>query len=161
MWQKINKDPVCFAARDDQYGEFRMTKTGNVKAMKLLHRNGSIICNSLANASYWSCANLKYYARNTFSTIITNVNKKALLPPEKDLKSLKQFGGGGQKHFYVLEGIKQGSPELVLSSHTSPLRLLKNQELQIWYGQDWIDWSEENNSGTTCVDVFAWYMWKN
>ena len=135
-----------------------MTKTGNVKAMKLLHRNGSIICNSLANASYWSCANLEYYARNTFSTIITNVNKKALRPLEKDLKSLKQLGGGGQKHFYVLEGIKQGSSELVLSSYTSPLRLLKDQELQIWYGQDWIDWSEENNSGTTCVDVFAWYM---
>ncbi|XP_068733223.1 uncharacterized protein [Montipora capricornis] len=153
VWQKINKDPVCFKARDDQYGAFNMTKTGNVKAMKLVHRSGSIKCHTAYDASYWSCTNLNYYASNTFMTIITNANKKALLPTEKDLK-----GGSHGKHFYVLEGIKQGSTELVLSSHTSPLRLLKNQELQIWYGQDWVDLSEENNSGTTCVDVFAWYM---
>ncbi|XP_068732252.1 uncharacterized protein [Montipora capricornis] len=156
VWQKINEDPVCFGARDDQYGVFHVTKTGNVKAMKLVHRSGSIKCNSVDDASYWSCTNSNGYASNTFMTIITNANKKALLPTEQDLKAFKGRSHG--KHFYVLEGIKQGSSELVLSSHSSPLRLLKNQELQIWYGQDWVDLSEENNSGTTCVDVFAWYM---
>ncbi|XP_068685489.1 uncharacterized protein [Montipora foliosa] len=166
VWQKINEDPVCFGARDDQYGAFHVTKTGNVKAMKLVHRSGSIKCNSVTGASYWSCTNLNYYARNTFMTIITNANKTALMPTEKDLK---KFNFGSHpcdqiKHFYVLEGIKQGSTELVLSSHSSPLRLLKNQELQIWYGQDWINCSEytskgkADNTGTTCVDVFAWYM---
>ena len=143
-----------------------MTKTGNVKAMKLVHRSGSIKCNSVTGASYWSCTNLNYYASNTFMTIITNANKKALMPREEDLKMFN-FGYHAcdqKKHFYVLKGIKQGSSELVLSSHSSPLRLLKNQQLQIWYGQDWRNCSEYDssgkagNTGTTCVDVFAWYM---
>ena len=156
MWQKINEDPVCFRAKDDQYGAFEMTKTGNVKAMKLVHRKGSIKCNRHYDASYWSCTNLKQYANNTFMTIITTADKKALLPKEEEL--LNKGGCSKKKHFYVLEGIKQGSTKLVLSSHSSPLRLLKNQQLQIWYGQDWADCSEGNNSGTACVDVFAWYM---
>ncbi|XP_068685496.1 uncharacterized protein [Montipora foliosa] len=159
-WQKINEDPVRFGARSNQYGAFNMTKTGDVKAMKLVHRNGSIKCNSNDVASYWSCTNLNYYASNTFMTIITNPNKKALLPTEQDLK---MFNSGNHpcdqiKHFYVLEGIKQESSELVLSRHSSPLRLLKNQELQIWYGQDWAKCAEGDNTGTTSVDVFAWYM---
>ena len=158
MWQKINEDPVCFGSRDDQYGAFKMTKTGNVKGMKLVHRNGSIKCNGDDDASYWSCTYLDLYANNTFMTIITTADKKALLPKEKDLKWLKKGGCSNKKLFYVLEGIKQGSTELVLSSHSTPLRLLKNQELQIWYGQDWVDCSEGNNSGTSCVDVFAWYL---
>ncbi|XP_068734290.1 uncharacterized protein [Montipora capricornis] len=159
-WQKINENPVRFGARSNQYGAFHMTKTGDVKAMKLVHRSGSIKCNSNDVASYWSCTNLNYYASNTFMTIITNANKKALLPTEQDLK---MFNSGNhpcnqKKHFYVLEEIKQGSSELVLSSHSSPLRLLKNQELQIWYGQDWVKCGEGDNTGTTFVDVFAWYM---
>ena len=160
MWQKINEDPVCFGARGDQYGAFNMTKTGNVTAMKLVHRSGSIKCNRVASASYWSCTKLNRYANNTFMTIITNANKKALMPTEEDLKmfNFRDHPCNQKKHFYVLEGIKQGSSELVLSSHSSPLRLLKNQELQIWYGQDWVDCSELGNNGTTCVDVFAWYM---
>ena len=160
MWQKINEDPVCFGARGDQYGAFHITKTGNVKAMELVHRSGSIKCNRVTSASYWSCTNLNFYANNTFMTIITNANKKALMPTEKDLKmfNFEKHSCKQKKHFYVLEGIKQGSSELVLSSHSSPLRLLKNQELQIWYGQDWANCSERGNNGTTCVDVFAWYM---
>ncbi|XP_068686374.1 uncharacterized protein [Montipora foliosa] len=160
VWQKINEDPVCFGARGDQYGAFNMTKTGDVKAMKLVHRSGSIKCNRVTAASYWSCINLKAYANNTFLTIITNANKTALMPTEEDLKMFN-FGNhpcNQKKHFYVLEGIKQGSSELVLSIHSRPLRLLKNQELQIWHGQDWANCSERGNSGTTCVDVFAWYM---
>ena len=154
MWQKINEDPVCFGSRDDQYGAFKMTKTGNVTGMKLAHRNGSIKCNKYTGASYWSCTYLDLYAKNTFMTIITTADRKALLPKEEEL--LMQ--GCNNTYFYVLEGIKQGSTELVLCSHSSPLRLLKNQQLQIWYGQDWVNCSESNNSGTTCVDVFAWYL---
>ena len=29
--------------------------------------------------------------------------------------------------------------------------------MQIWYGQDWMDRGEEDNSGKTCVDVYACY----
>lgn len=153
VWQKINYDPVCFGARDDTYGSLNLTKTGFVKAMKLIHRNGSIRCNRKTKATYWSCSNARY-GNNSFMTIITNAKRQALLPSENDLKTV----AGYKNHFYVLNGIQQGSSELVLGNLSKPLRLSKDQELQIWYGQDWVNSGEEDNSGKTCADIFAWYM---
>ena len=94
------------------------------------------------------------YGKNSFMTIITNANRHALLPSNKDLKT----AAWNRDHSYVLEGIQQGSSELVLDNLSKPLRLSKDQELQIWYGQDWINSGEEDNSGTTCADIFAWYI---
>ncbi|XP_067030111.1 uncharacterized protein [Acropora muricata] len=153
VWQKINYDPVCFGARDDTYGSLNLTKTGFVKAMKLIHRNGSIRCNRKTKTTYWSCSNARY-GNNSFMTIITNAKRQALLPSENDLKTV----AGYKNHFYVLNGIRQGSSELVLGNLSKPLRLSKDQELQIWYGQDWVNSGEEDNSGKTCADIFAWYM---
>ena len=155
MWQKFNNDPVCFEARDNQYGAFNVTKTGLVKAMKLVHRSGSIECNPTDPSTFWSCSYVNLYPKNSFMTIITNSNREALLPPQEKL----QLGQCSTKHYYLLEGVNQGSPELILGNLSRPLRLLKDQQLQIWYGQDWVDCSEYNNNGTTCVDIFAWYEW--
>ncbi|XP_029206994.2 uncharacterized protein LOC114970682 [Acropora millepora] len=154
VWQQINNNSVCFGARDDQYGAFNVTKTGLVKAMKLVHRHGSIRCNRNDPPTFWSCSNVNVYGNNTFMTIITNANREALLPSVENLKP--DFND--KKHYYVLEGVNQGSPELILGNLSRPLRLLRDQRLQIWYGQDWIDNSEGGNNRTTCVDVFAWYV---
>ena len=155
VWQKINNDPVCFGARDDRYGAFHVTKTGSVKAMKLVHRSGSIKCHPNYPSTFWSCGNIDAYAKNTFMTIITNANREALLPSVESL--YPRYGCHTGKYFYTLDELNQGSLELILGNSRS-LNLLKDQQLQIWYGQDWIDCSEENNSGTACVDIFAWYM---
>ncbi|XP_068734533.1 uncharacterized protein [Montipora capricornis] len=155
VWQKINQDPVCFGSRYNKYGAFRVTKTGKVKAMKLLHRNGSIKCNPDYSESYWGCTNTGAYPSDTLMTIITNANKEAILPPAEELKARNN----GEKHFYVLEGVGQRFAELVLENLPSTqLYFSRNQELQIWYGQDWADLSESNNSGTTCADVYVWYI---
>ena len=34
-----------------------------------------------------------------------------------------------------------------------------NQEMQVWYGHDWMDRRERDNGGKTCVDVYALYAW--
>jgi len=153
-WQKVNAEPVCFGGQDNTYGAFNITKTGRVKTMKLVHRSGSIRCNTIYGESYWACDNPPVYA-DKLMTIITNTNKDALLPPTEDLETNP---GNGKKHFYSLKGTGHKSAELVFRSLSSPLSLSRNQELQIWYGQDWVDVSEGNNSGETCVDVFAWYL---
>ena len=156
MWQKLNNDPVCFGARDDTYGVLSVTKTGLVKAMKLVHRHGSLKCHPNYPSTFWSCGNVDVYASNTFMTIITNASREALLP---SVENMSAHGCNGEKYFYVLDGVDQASPELILGNHSKPLNLLKDQQLQIWYGQDWVDCSEDNNSGTSCVDIFAWYVW--
>ena len=88
-------------------------------------------------------------------TIITDADKKPVLPPAEDLKDL---GGPGEKaHFYSLPGYNHTSTELVFRTLVNPLSVSNNQEMQIWYGQDWMDRRENNNGGKTCVDVYALY----
>ena len=89
-------------------------------------------------------------------TIITDADKKPVLPPAEDLKDL---GGPEEKaHFYSLPGYNHTSTELVFRTLVNPLSVSNNQEMQIWYGQDMVDSREEGNRGKTCVDVYAFYV---
>ena len=152
----MNTEPVCFGSRSNQYGTFNIAKTGLLKTMKLVHKSGSIKCNPNDPASYWGCRYVEYN-QNGLLTIITKSNRKAFLPPAGDLKVRNDEGCRNEKHFYHLDGITHTSPELLFSHLPNPLSVSRNQELQIWYGQDWADCSELNNDGTTCVDVYATY----
>ncbi|KAL9958345.1 hypothetical protein ACROYT_G035350 [Oculina patagonica] len=158
-WQKINKEPVCFGAREDQYGAFNITKSGRLKTMKLIHKSGSIKCNPLYPASYWGCSNPNY-GNDFLMTIIANSNKESILPPTGDLREFDAQSSiecQKKKHFYSLDGTSHTSPELVFRDLSNQLSVSRNQELQIWYGQDWIDCWDDGNSGAACVDVYAWY----
>ena len=154
-WQKINGEvPVCFGAKDDEYGAFNMTKRGRVKTMKLIHRSGWVKCNPKFKASYWSCTNPQY--KRHLMTIITDADKKPVLPPTEDLTNL---GMAGEKaHFYSLPEYHHKSTELVFRTLVNPLSVSNNQEMQIWYGPDMVDRHEGDNSGKTCVDVYAFYV---
>ena len=89
-------------------------------------------------------------------TIITNKGKEAILPSAEELK--KPNGGGCNKPLaYSLNGTSHTSPELIFRDLPKKVSVSHNQEMQIWYGQDWIDCAENDNSGETCVDVYAWY----
>lgn len=134
-----------------------MTKSGRVKAMKLVHQNGSVKCHESYEGSHWGCSNIAAYPVNTLMTIITNDNGEAILPPKDKLNGWSDKCGG-KPHFYSLEGTALKSLELSFSNLSNPLSFSRNQELQIWYGQDWIGCYESNNSGTSCVDVYAWYI---
>ncbi|XP_020614929.1 uncharacterized protein LOC110053082, partial [Orbicella faveolata] len=153
-WHKINTDPVCFGARDNQHGAFDITKSGLLKTMKLVHKSGSIKCFPNSK-SYWGCRNKLAYGKNGLLTIITNAKKEAILPPAGDLKANAECNN--KKLFYRLNGTTHTSPELVFGDLPNKVSVSRNQVLQIWYGQDWIDCRERNNNGITCVDVYAWY----
>ena len=137
-WQKINKEPVCFGARLNQYGAFKITKSGRLKTMKLVYKSGGVRCNPVNNPSYWGCTHPKYGNHNLM-TIITNSKKESVLPHAEDLKGLNINDCGKKKHCYNLDGINHTSPELVFRDLTNQLTVSRKQEYQIWYGQDWID----------------------
>ena len=140
------------------YGAFFITKNGLLKTMKLVHKTGSIRCNSYDPASYWGCTNQKGYGNNGLMTIITNSKKEAFLPPTEDLRA-HYVDNDKKPHFYSLNGSNHTSPELVFRDLPNKVSVSRGQELQIWYGQDWIDWSQENNNGIACVDVYALYAY--
>ena len=76
---------------------------------------------------------------------------------EHDLEADYKGGCNKNKYFYSLNGTTHTSPELVFGDLTNKVSVSRSQELLIWSGQDWIDCSESNNNGTTCVDVYVWY----
>ena len=133
-------------------------KSGRLRAMKLIRKSGSVRCNHVTGSSFWGCTYRAY--NGTLSTIITDADKNAFLPPDEDLEGFdvsQSHECGTEKHFYSLDGTSHNSTVLVFRNLSNPLSVSRDQELQIWYGQDLKDCSERGNSGKTCVDVLAWY----
>ena len=89
-------------------------------------------------------------------TIITNAKKEAILPPAEDL--IAHGDCNKNPHCYSLYGVTHTSPELVYPDFPKHVSVSRSDEMQIWYGQDWLNYSESNkNDATTCADVYAWY----
>lgn len=149
-WKKINIDPVCFGARNDSYGTFNITASGFIITFKLVHINGSILCSEDVLPSYWGC-NHTNYGNRTLLTVITFQNRTALLLADY------KMGVQGCKYSYGLKGAGANATELVFNELPSPMSTFVGQEFQIWFGQDLTNCTEDNNSGQTCVDVYALY----
>ncbi|KAL9970877.1 hypothetical protein ACROYT_G023330 [Oculina patagonica] len=150
-WKKINNNPVCFGARRDTYGTFNIKENGLVHTFKLVHKSGSLRCNPDAPASYWGCDNT-WYGDKRLLTVITHPNKTALL-----LADYLRGSSSCKYYSYQIAGIGVNSPELVFNKLPTPMSVSVDQEFHIWYGQDLKECSEDNNSGETCADVYAWY----
>ena len=65
-----------------------------------------------------------------------------------------------QNQAYVLPGYHENSSELVFSRLSPPLalRVAAGEKYWVWYHEDFMDKSEDNNAGRTCVDVYALWM---
>ena len=82
-------------------------------------------------------------------TIITNERNKVVLPENYHL-----FHPNG----YTLEGYRSTSPEIVFRlASVSPAHDPITKVLKIWFVEDLFDYSQKDNSGETCADVFVLY----
>ena len=141
-WRRLNSNPVCFGAKDNQSGGFVVEVDGQIEAIKLVHLHGKVSCNvSIGRWSNWGCGNER------LMVFLTNATDDVLIP--------KVVGG---KHFYKIKGYKSTSPEIIWKNFTNPIRLTSGQELRLWHGMDLRDKDESNNNGTSCTDVFALYL---
>ncbi|XP_029201484.2 uncharacterized protein LOC114965926 [Acropora millepora] len=143
-WRKLNSAPVCFGARDNQFGRFQVECGGSIQAVKLVHLSGQVTCDVQSNAwSKWGCArpDLVQY----IMVALTNEFNAILLPT-------------GQRYYYTIPGYDGQSSEIVFSVFPNPLHLSSDGELRLWYGEDRVDSGEHNNNGTSCADVFAKYL---
>ncbi|XP_029201495.2 uncharacterized protein LOC114965934 isoform X2 [Acropora millepora] len=141
-WRRLNSNPVCFAAKDNQFGAFVVEVGGHIDAVKLIHFHGQVSCNvSKGRWSNWGCG------RRTLSVFLTNSTDHILIP---------KLEGGAFK--YKIEGYNSNSSEIIWKDFSSPIRLSSGQELRLWHGADLMDHGESNNNGTSCSDVFALYL---
>ena len=84
-------------------------------------------------------------------TVITYSNK-TVLPLAEFLK-----GNHSTYYTYQLDGADFNSTTLEFKLLPTPLVVLVGQQFQLWYAHDLVDYTEDNNGGKTCADVYALY----
>lgn len=143
-WSKVNKDrPVCFGAKNNSYGKFDLHTSGGIAALKLTHISGAVSSGRNNRGANWGSPSQK------IRTIITNERNKVVLPENYHL-----FHPNG----YTLEGYRSTSPEIVFRlASVSPAHDPITKVLKIWFVEDLFDYSQKDNAGETCADVFVLY----
>ncbi|KAL9975380.1 hypothetical protein ACROYT_G012536 [Oculina patagonica] len=142
-WSKVNFDgPVCFGARNDSYGNFTVQVTGKVITAKLVHVSGFVSNSRNRKGGNWGNT-----GNNKIRTVITNADDEVVLPSNYT-----------PHEPYTLEGYTSTSPELVFPNVSEPGAPTRGIELRIWFVEDLADYSEHDNSGESCADVFLFYV---
>ena len=144
-WVKLNKSPVCFGAKGNQYGRFTYHRNIFVSSFMLVHRSGKVSCNKKVKNtySYWGCQ-VPNQAR--LEAILTDQNNKILAP---EASAVNKSGR------YNLSGYTSSSSVLVFCAPKKPHCVFANSELRLWYGEDLRKSSESDNGGKTCADVYG------
>ena len=153
-WIKANYAPVCFSVKGNQYGSFKTPSHGKLAAIKLVHLYGYVSCDSSIKSSwtYWGCASPCYPKwRGRVGVTITNSANYVLLPTSHSLIA-------GTTTWYKIPGYHSLSPELVLSFFANHHSVSSGEELRLWYGEDLLDYTEGDNDGKTCCDVYAIFV---
>ena len=143
QWVKLNTSPVCFGAQGNQYGHFT-TSNRNVfvSSFMLVHRSGTVTCNKKLY-SYWGCTP----DHGSIFVVLTDQQNEILAPAAS---KVNQYG------WYNLAGYTSSSSVLVFcAAPKKPHCVLANSELRLWYGEDLSDYTESDNGGKTCADVYG------
>ena len=143
-WVKLNKSPVCFGAKGNQYGRFTYHRNIFVSSFMFVHRSGKVSCAKSNNAlfSYWGCNQ----NHPNLHTILTDQNNKILAP---EASAVNKYGA------YKLAGYTSSSSALVFCAPKKPHCVFANSELRLWYGEDLRNHGEGDNGGKTCADVYG------
>ena len=155
-WIKVNISPVCFGARDNSYGVFKIPITGQVISFKLVYRSGYLNCvRASRHRSNWGCKALR--PPRNLAVFITDHLKKRILPTSSALfRNMRNPCATGI--FYSVPGVTSDSPELGFNNFSSPMTVTVGQEFQIWYGEDLTNCTEQDNKGHTCADIYGLYL---
>ena len=142
---KLNKSPVCFGAKGDDFGRFSYNGNIFVRSFKLVHRSGNVSCFKTKADSYsnWGC-----YPRHNpnIGAILTDQKNNILAP---DPSTVQSTG------WYNLPGYSSSSEVLLFEKKGKPHAIFANDELRLWYGEDLRGRTEDDNDGETCADVYG------
>ena len=138
---------MCFGARDHQFGKFyTSSKGGKMGAIKLVHLYGYVSCNTRHTPgwSYWGCGS------GSVNVAITTSGNHVLFPPSKFVTHYSKWSR--------IPGATSLSRELILPVFSHPRWVKSRQELRLWYGEDLFGYTEGDNGGRVCCDVYALFV---
>lgn len=151
-WRRLNSEPVCFGARGNQFGRFYIPPGGgNIGAIKLVHLYGYVSCDTRYSThwSYWGCA-YNGGVKQKISIAITTSANHILLPASQLIPDASLWS--------TIPGYDSQSPELVLTFFNHPRQMTSGQELRLWYGEDLASYTEGDNGGRVCCDVYGLFI---
>ncbi|XP_057314721.1 uncharacterized protein LOC130655923 isoform X2 [Hydractinia symbiolongicarpus] len=137
-WIKLNSKPVCFGARNGTFGTFNVTTDADVSFFKLSYLSGGVKCTPDGTLSNWGCD------PSLIGVVLTDEEKNIIAPPEA-------IG----KKFYELLTFNSKSPEIHLSLF-GPQFLRQGEKLSLYHASDFWNSEVEDNSETTCTDIYGW-----
>ena len=143
-WGKANiNGPICFGTKNDAFGRFTIQVAGGIVAVKFVHVSGAVANSKNTSGANWGNPS------HQILTVLTDDGNNVLLP----LKYTPR-----EPYTYTLQGYSSTSPELLFnitnpSSPSSPVSFSG----RIWFVEDLFDYSEGDNSGETCMDLFILY----
>jgi len=150
-WVKLNSYPVCFGARKNTFGSFSVPYGGKITAVKLVHLSGYVTCDrrKFSYWSFWGCGK-RPAVKDHVGVVITNSTSYIITPQSPFLKSTPPG------KFSNLPRFKSFSPEIILPRF-SPFPVISGEELRLWYGEDLVGFTEHDNDGRVCCNVYALY----
>lgn len=151
IWRKANPSPVCFGARNNQYGSFKAPVSGRVIAVKLVHLYGFVTCHKF-NPNYWSFWGCGHGLVDLVNVVITTSSNNIFLPPSQFMKFAHSAGKWAK-----VPGYNSFSPEIVLSRFSTAFYVHAGHSLRLWYGEDLVNYTEGDNDGRVCADVYLLY----
>lgn len=151
-WIKVSSQPVCFGARRNNFGRFNVPFGGDIAAIKLVHLSGYVTCDrsNFSYWSYWGCgkrAGVEDFVGVTITTV-----RNTIITPEAPFLKVNPPG-----RFSDLPPYESFSPEIILPRF-SPYQAAAGTTLRLWYGEDLVDFTESDNDGSVCCDVYALYV---
>lgn len=121
-----------------------------VRTFKFVHLSGGVSFLSSSQGKWGT--QIPFWENKNIEVHITDSQRRRIFPTS-DIPIRPDFGS----QHYRLPGRTNMDPELILPDFNPPLAVTAGQELQMWFGQDLLDWGESDNTGTSCCDVFAYY----
>ena len=138
-WRRLNSAPVCFGAKNNTFGRFKVEFSGSINAVKLVHLDGKVSCGRAW--AKWGCKPDAEKLR----VFITDASNTTILPRAKDRS-------------HNIPGYNSSSSEIIITDFPNPLYLSSGQELRLWFGRDLFDHKEDRSNGTVCTNVFVRYL---
>ena len=141
---------TCYSTRGSQYGHIVVQHAGYITELQLKHASGYVTCRrqnpNWKNNWACNCCNIQ----NHIGTFVTDANNNILFPgPSVTLIS--------PKISYILPGFTGMSDSVNFVENSKRVWVDAGQELRIWYGEDLVGYTESDNGGTHCVEVYAKY----
>ena len=145
---------MCFGTRNSLYGKFYAPASGRLAAIKLVHLYGFVSCDTRRayHWSFWGCGHHSGLIDHVDVTITTSTDY-ILFPPNQFM----QYNGRAGK-WSKIPGYNSFSPEIVLSRF-SYQSVHSGQQLRLWYGEDLANFTEHDNGGRVCANVYALYVY--